>query len=343
MSTPCVTVSIPSYNHAAYLPQTLECLLGQTFQDFEVLIADDGSTDNSLEIIEFYARRHARIRVLTHPGYGHRGIAATSNLAAEQARGRYVAWLDSDDLWYPDTLARRVEFMENRPDMGLMCSFFDIIDEHGLVKKKRSGHDLKDDCGNRLAFLHRMIMGCDIGAPSVMIRRECLESLGLFEDLVYCDWEMWTRVAARYPIGFYDDTLVMYRRHGRNFSSHLMIADDLSHRVAVMQSLLDKSVTVKGLLVHPRIQAVLHLQLCCFEFCLNRRVAAARSLVNALMADRALLADGGKYFYHWLSCNPPVKEPRKDFHHWILKCLQQAYAPAGLSRQKVSLAEPALA
>jgi len=132
MSEPDVTVSIPSYNHARYLPQTLECMLGQTFPNFELIIADDGSSDDSVEIAEHFAVRDNRVRVLRHPGGIHRGIAPTSNLAAASARGRYVCWLDSDDLWFPDTLERRLEFMEQRPDIGLMCGFFDVIDGKGV-------------------------------------------------------------------------------------------------------------------------------------------------------------------------------------------------------------------
>jgi glycosyltransferase involved in cell wall biosynthesis len=325
MSQPEITVSIPSYNHARFLPQTLECLLGQTYSNFELIIADDGSSDNSVEIAESFAVRDKRIRVLRHPGGNHRGIASTSNLAAATARGRYVSWLDSDDLWFPDTLERRLEFMEQRPDIGLMCSFFDVIDEEGRVQKHRSGPDLSADCGNRLALLHRLIMGCDIGAPTVMLRRDCLEALGLFDDLVYCDWEMWARIAARYTIGFCDQTLVLYRRHGKNYSSHLMIEDDLNNRVAVMDALLRKTLQVGGWLKHARIQAVLNLQLCSFHFCLNRRHEAAQSLMKALAIDGSLFADDGRYFGQWLACNPPVEAPRKDFWIWIMKCLEQVF------------------
>src|SRR3954468_11417826 len=105
---PLVSVMIPSYNHAPYLPAAIESVLAQTLEDFELIIGDDGSIDDSLDIARRYAEADPRIRVLTHAAEGHRGIGATGNLMRPTARGRYWFGLPSDDVLYPDTLEREV-------------------------------------------------------------------------------------------------------------------------------------------------------------------------------------------------------------------------------------------
>ena len=102
---PRVSVCIPSYNHAPYLPAAIESVLGQTFADFELVIVDDGSTDNSLEVAETYAARHpSKVRVHTHPGRLNRGISETVNLAYRLTRGEFWMGVPSDDVLHPDKL-----------------------------------------------------------------------------------------------------------------------------------------------------------------------------------------------------------------------------------------------
>src|SRR5947208_8738167 len=101
---PIVSVCIASYNHAHYLPAALDSILSQTLQDFEVVVVDDGSSDQSLLILQDYAARDRRIRVFTHPGHSNRGIAASWNLAFEQSTGQFLTWIGSDDAIYPENL-----------------------------------------------------------------------------------------------------------------------------------------------------------------------------------------------------------------------------------------------
>ncbi len=335
---PRVTVAITSYNHADYLGPALDSALAQTYRDFRIIVADDGSSDHSVELAERYAARHPRIEVRTHPGRANRGIAATSNLCARAPDAEYITWLDSDDLWFPDTLARRVAFMETHPEIALMCGHYAIIDRAGAVKNPRAGPDLTPECRNPLALVHALVMGCVIGAPTVMVRRDVFEGLGRFDDLVYCDWELWTRIAAQCPVGFLNEVTVMYRRHDHNYSSHLKVVTDLENRLAVIMALRAKAAGFGGLLTHPRIQAALHLQACCLHFCLGRRAAAAEHFARALAADATLFHDGGKYFAQWLAVNPPVAAPRKDFQAWIADALRAYSAPLRGRADKVSVA-----
>jgi len=110
---PRVSVCIPSYNYAAYLPEAIESILAQTYLDFEIIVVDDASKDNSQAVAEDYARRYPnKVRIFTHPGRVNKGVSATCNLAIEKSRGEYLAWLGSDDVWYPEKLARQVDELD---------------------------------------------------------------------------------------------------------------------------------------------------------------------------------------------------------------------------------------
>ena len=128
MDDPRVTVIITNYNRSNLLAEAIASVTSQSFQDYELLIADDGSEDDSLEVIEKFQREFpARIRPLTHPGHSHRGIVATYKLAISKARGEYVAFLEHDDRWSPGYLENKVEILQTHPEVGVVFSPYRII------------------------------------------------------------------------------------------------------------------------------------------------------------------------------------------------------------------------
>ncbi len=110
---PLVSVITPVYNRSLFLDRTVQSVVAQTFKDWEMLLIDDGSSDDSYQMMLRWAEKDDRIKVLHHPGHVNRGISATRNLGIGQARGEYIAFLDSDDLWRP----------ERRKVMRSMCAF----------------------------------------------------------------------------------------------------------------------------------------------------------------------------------------------------------------------------
>lgn len=121
MPEPAVTAIIIVYNGAAFLAEAVESVIGQTFGDWELLIVDDGSRDASLEIAGRFSDLHpGRIRSLRHPDHGNHGMSATRNVGIAAARGRYVAFLDCDDIWLPEKLAEQVATMEAEPSLGMI-------------------------------------------------------------------------------------------------------------------------------------------------------------------------------------------------------------------------------
>ena len=129
---PRVSVVLASYNHAKYLPAAIDSVLGQTFQDFEVVVVDDGSTDDSLQIAEAYATRFPeKVRVFTHPGHSNKGISETVNYAYTLSRGEFWCGLPSDDLLHSEKLASQVDYLDKHPEAGWVYSYVDLVNETG--------------------------------------------------------------------------------------------------------------------------------------------------------------------------------------------------------------------
>ena len=116
------SIILPVYNGGPYLNEAIESVLSQKFNTWELLIIIDGSTDNSREIATDYAARDSRIRVLQHPGGQNKGVSATRNLGILQAKGDWIAPLDSDDIWRPDKLEKELEIIKAYPSLVLIWS-----------------------------------------------------------------------------------------------------------------------------------------------------------------------------------------------------------------------------
>jgi glycosyltransferase involved in cell wall biosynthesis len=153
-SVPLVSVCIPSYNHAQYLPYCLDSVLAQTYPNIEVIIIDDGSTDNSLEIAREYAANHPDlIQVHTHPNGINCGISKTSNLGFSLAKGKYWSGLSSDDALYKDKIEKQVAYLETNPEVGFVYSYSDYIDAQGNKVQGRLGEDITQEADPLEALL----------------------------------------------------------------------------------------------------------------------------------------------------------------------------------------------
>lgn len=283
---PKVSVCIPSYNHARFLPETLDGVLAQTYQDFEVVVVDDGSADGSLDVLNSYAARHPdRVRVFTHPGRENRGISRTANLAFEMSRGAYWAGLTSDDIWQSDALETLVTRLDAHPEVGMAYGRMSLMDEDGRPTGGVEGSDINAAPDPLSCLIQRNV----IPAVTVMARRECFESRGGFRDgLVYSDWELWIRFVAHRPASFVNRPLCRYRVHSHNSSVGLPYETDLRHRLAVMLSLEAHAEQIGGGLLDARRRALVHLQLAFLRFHLGDFGGARSGLEAATSRDPTL-------------------------------------------------------
>jgi glycosyltransferase involved in cell wall biosynthesis len=227
-TAPVVSVIIPVYNAAAHLETAVQSVLAQTYPHFELLVVDDGSSDGSLDIARRCAERDPdRIQVLQHPGGINRGVAESRNLAASRARGKYLAFLDADDRWLPEKLARQVEYMEDEPDLGLTFTKARII-------REGEGHAFipgVDVLGNRPPRDHKQALVQIIAVTvnyifsTVMVRTDCFRAIdGFPESLPYQseDRLMVARVSADHCVDWVPHVLCEYLAHEESYSARVI-------------------------------------------------------------------------------------------------------------------------
>ncbi|HEX9961019.1 MAG TPA: glycosyltransferase [Pyrinomonadaceae bacterium] len=217
MSTaPLVSICVPSYNHARYLPATLDSALAQTYPNIEIIVLDDGSKDESLSIARDYETRFpGKIKVYTHAGGANLGISRTVNAAFAHARGKYWMGLPSDDILYPDKIEKQVAFLEKNPALGFVYCYVDYIDSDGKPVPGRLGKNITADEDP----LKSMILENFIPGMAILARREAIARVGDHDaDLIYSDWDFWVRLFSLYKGGFIDESLIGYRVHTYNTS-----------------------------------------------------------------------------------------------------------------------------
>ena len=223
---PRTTVIITSYNYGEYLPDAIRSALNQTDRDFELLIVDDGSTDRSIEIAE--RCEDPRVRIIAR---AHAGLGATRNAGIRHACGRYVTFLDADDVWAPEKLERQCAFLDGHPHIALVYSRFGVLSDQGRVQSE--GHALLTAKPSGDVFRY-LLRGNLIGAPStICMRREILGDEGIEFDesnLYVEDWHFYLRLALNHEIAYLPHTLAYHRSHSRNMQGTIDSMRDQSLR-----------------------------------------------------------------------------------------------------------------
>jgi glycosyltransferase involved in cell wall biosynthesis len=208
---PQVTVIIPTYNRAAFLGEAVRSVLGQSFVDFELIVVDDGSTDDTPSLLG--AIGDPRLRVLRRE---HRGIGASINAALQLARGQYVARLDSDDVWRPELLRTLVAELDARPEIGLAYGKGQAMDASGQLLLHFQGMRPRfpDD-----ALRSALYDDCTCTIATV-VRREHLEQVGGYDESLPAneDWDLTLRLAQQCRFAFVDQVLAQYRWHEGNLT-----------------------------------------------------------------------------------------------------------------------------
>ena len=209
---PKVSIVIPAYNVMTYLPETLESVLRQTFTDFEVLIIDDGSSDNVVQWASGLV--DPRVKLISQK---NQGVSVARNTGIANAQGEYVAFLDADDLWQPTKLEKQACCFEDNPAVGLVYTWTAFIDQLGKPTGTLIAFDIEGNVWEQIVVKDMISNG-----SSPMVRRSCFETVGVFDpNFRYApDRDMWTRIAARYPFGVVKEPLTLYRRYASSFSKN---------------------------------------------------------------------------------------------------------------------------
>ena len=217
---PLVSVVIPAHNAAAFIGQTLASALNQTYRNLEVIIVDDGSNDETPQIIDSFAKCDNRLIVVRQM---NRGVAAARNLAIEMCRGEYIAPLDADDIWYPQKIEKQVNcFLESGPSVGLVYAWLILIDREGALIGIGDQHNVEGFVYNALVFEN--FVG---GGSMPLIRRTCLEAVGNYNIHLRAhqaegaeDWDLYLRIAERYEFRVVPTYLLKYRSTANSMSKN---------------------------------------------------------------------------------------------------------------------------
>ncbi len=208
---PAVSVIMPCYNTAKFVGESIESVLKQGFDDWELLVVDDASDDGTASVVRDFAKQDARIKLTEKQQ--HSGIADTRNTALSKAQGRYVAFLDADDLWLPDKLERQLDFMTAN-DSGFCYTAYDLIDEsgHELKKTIHTDGDLTYD-----AYLKNTIIGCS----TVMLDRNKVGNISMPQFRTSEDMATWLDIMKKgFTANALDVALTYYRIRPMSASSN---------------------------------------------------------------------------------------------------------------------------
>lgn len=203
-SKPVISVIIPTYNSAQYIVKTLESVFAQTYKDYEVIVVDDSSTDNTKDVLTPYM---GRIKYIYKQ---NGGPASARNTGIKAASGSYVAFLDSDDIWMPEKLGEQAELVINDDELALVFSNRIDFDENDIERNREIAKKfIADDM--------RLNIWWDnpVTTSSVLMKRACFNEIGVFDEAKDVegseDCDMWLRVACKYRIGYLPKVLVRHR------------------------------------------------------------------------------------------------------------------------------------
>lgn len=203
---PKVSIIMPVYNGEKYLEEAIQSILLQTFQDWELWLVNDCSTDSSLKIMEKYAGENDKIQIITNPE--NYQLPRSLNIGFRHARGTYLTWTSDDNFYQPDAVEVMVRELENHPDYGLVCCDVDYLFEDGSVM----AHRFPD--ASRL-YLENVVGAC------FLYRREVLETVGEYDPTMFLveDYDYWLRISQKYPVVHIPRCLYQYRFHKQSLTT----------------------------------------------------------------------------------------------------------------------------
>jgi glycosyltransferase involved in cell wall biosynthesis len=212
-----VSVCIPTRNQARYLATAVESALGQPVEGLEVVVHDDASTDETAAVLAGFD--DPRLRTARHAE--PLGIAGSRNALLEDARGKYIAWLDSDDCYAEGSLARRLQVLEGNPGVGLVHGAFDLIDERDRpLRSWPAVHDRDTLLDGDIAF-RELLQSNTITMSTVVARKSVHDAAGPFSDAAgrtSSDWDMWLRMALQADVAYTASVVASYRQHPESIS-----------------------------------------------------------------------------------------------------------------------------
>jgi glycosyltransferase involved in cell wall biosynthesis len=268
-----VSVILPVYNRPGWVERSVESVLSQTYQHLELLVVDDGSTDGTGQILDGFG---SRIKVLKQ---SHAGPEAARNLGLEHARGDFVAFIDSDDVWYANRLSRQLPLF-SKAEVGLVFGNAALID-YRQTPSRRLGRTFFDGVRpSRGRVLEDFARGCFVPCSSVLVRRKCFADVGRFTPRrVAADYLKWLEISAKYELDYVPEPVFEYAIHPGGISHSLL--ETVEDRIEAFRDMLEQNRNAEMEKVLRRIL---------FNLSVSLRVARLRQPLKARSVSRTPLA-----------------------------------------------------
>lgn len=240
-SCPKVSVLMPAYNSEKYIGEAIESILNQTFTDFEFVIINDGSTDNTAKIVRKYAKKDKRIKFVDNKK--NRGLIAVLNEGIDLCCAEYIARMDSDDISLPTRLEKQVKYMNEHLECGVLGTYFKVF-----------GNRSSEIMFPIYVKIMDLLKGNCVGHPTAMIRKSVIEQYDFRYDADYNyseDYELWSRMIMVTEIRNLPEVLLRYRWHNNNISvEHVQKQDELAKKIKqnLINKITDDSITQQILL-----------------------------------------------------------------------------------------------
>jgi glycosyltransferase involved in cell wall biosynthesis len=291
-----VDVIIPAFNAAKFLPAALESVGSQTFADWQIILVDDGSTDNTPDIVApFLERFGSKLRYIHQT---NRGLPAARNAAIRASTSPFLALLDADDAWMPSRLTESIETLTARPAAGIAYGLITYIDSAGKTLGTFEGN--AGPAEGRIAssiFMRKVELPC----PTITFRRSCIQKVGLFDETMRSteDRDLWLRIALHYEVAFIPKVLAYYRvsRDSMSANSQRMLEAQLQfirkHYGSAGCGILERQISVAR--AHKQRAEALRRQ--------GKAGAALKSALQSLLIyplDLANVRTAGSLFFNWV-------------------------------------------
>lgn len=225
-----ISVVITCYNYGKYIAGCIDSVLSQTYENFEIIVVNDGSTDDTGEVIKGFLS-NAKISYIEQPNAGQ---ANAKNNGIRHAKGELIAFLDADDIWRRTKLEKQIKLFSD-PDIGVVYSRHKYIDSDGKVlDAELTGKHLQPRSGNVTGYL---FYDNFVPFSSSIVRRKCLEMFGGFDESLSMsiDWDLWLKISTQFKFSFVDEPLMLYRvghsgQMSRKVEERLQCADRVMYR-----------------------------------------------------------------------------------------------------------------
>jgi glycosyltransferase involved in cell wall biosynthesis len=212
-AVPRVSVIMPCYNHGRFVSESAAAVLAQTFSDLELIVVDDASTDNSMEVLRTLAKTDSRVKIIAHEK--NRGPSGSRNDGVGSARGEFVAFCDADDIWKPEKLARQIRLLEEHPDCDITYCESEIIDETGRRTQLLFSGEYPVPSAPSGNLFEALCTANFINTQTLLARRSALGDRLAFDERVRLaeDWWLWIRLARHHRFVYDSEPLALYRVH----------------------------------------------------------------------------------------------------------------------------------